>query len=224
MTLNEQTIVITGAAGVLGQAVAKTAKSYGARVIGLDIVDEPAVDDIDQYHKLDLLDEHAIAQCVASLGNIHALINVAGGFAMGLSAYDPSDEQWDRMFRLNVSTCRNITRAVVPRLQDQGRGAIVNIGALGALSGQGAMSAYCCAKSTVMRLTESLAEELKHSGINVNAVLPSIIDTPQNRLDMPDANFEEWVSPQKLAEVICFLASDAASAVHGALIPVRGLV
>ena len=127
------------------------------------------------------------------------------------------------MFRINVETLRNAIIAAAPVLKQQ-RGAIVNVGALGAVSGQAAMSAYGCAKSSVMRLTESLSEEMKAAGVNVNAVLPSIIDTPPNREGMPDADFAEWVSPEQLAEVMCFLASDAASAVHGALLPVKGLV
>ena len=142
---------------------------------------------------------------------------------MGDDATDPDSDQWDRMFQLNVDTNRNATMGAVPVMLAGGGGAIVNIGALGALSGQGAMSAYCCSKSSIMKLTESLSEELRHKRINVNAVLPSIIDTPPNRQDMPDADFSHWVSPENLAEVICFLASDSASAIHGALIPVRGL-
>jgi NAD(P)-dependent dehydrogenase (short-subunit alcohol dehydrogenase family) len=128
------------------------------------------------------------------------------------------------MFKINVATMRNATMAAVPLLLARGSGAIVNIGALGALTGEGGMSAYCCAKSSVMKLTESLSDELRHQGVNVNAVLPSIIDTPPNREGMPDADFSEWVAPEQLANVICFLASPAASAVHGALVPVRGLV
>ena len=143
---------------------------------------------------------------------------------MGVGAAEPDDEQWNWMFRINVETLRNAVMAVVPLLRARGGGRIVNIGALGALSGQGAMSAYCSAKSTVMRLTESLSEELKGAGINVNAVLPSIIDTPPNREAMPDADFDQWVHPDQLAEVICFLASERARAVHGALLPVKGLV
>jgi len=105
-----------------------------------------------------------------------------------------------------------------------GRGSIVNVGALGALKASGNMGAYAAAKSTVMRLTESLSEEVRRQGINVNAVLPSLIDTPRNRADMPEADFAQWVDPIDLAKVICFLASDDAKAVHGALIPVTGLV
>jgi NAD(P)-dependent dehydrogenase (short-subunit alcohol dehydrogenase family) len=216
-------VVITGAAGTLGQATAQKAREYGARVTGLDIVDAESLANTDEYRQLNLLDRAATLQCFKSLGKADALFNIAGGFAMGDAAADPDSDQWDRMFQLNVDTMRNATMGAVPAILAGGGGAIVNIGALGALSGQGAMSAYCCSKSSVMKLTESLSEELRHKGVNVNAVLPSIIDTPPNRQDMPDADFSHWVSPEQLAEVICFLASNSASAIHGALLPVRGL-
>ena len=221
--LKNRHVVITGAAGTLGQATAKKARDYGARVTGLDIVDAESLANTDEYQQLNLLDREATLVYFKSLDKADALFNIAGGFAMGDDATDPDSDQWDRMFQLNVDTNRNATMGAVPVMLAGGGGAIVNIGALGALSGQGAMSAYCCSKSSVMKLTESLSEELRHEGINVNAVLPSIIDTPPNRQDMPDADFSHWVSPENLAEVICFLASDSASAIHGALIPVRGL-
>ena len=222
--LSNKRIVITGAAGTLGQAAAACARDQGAHVIGLDIIEADSVPNADDYHRVDLLDATGTGNCFRRLGDIDAILNIAGGFAMGVSASDPSDDQWDLMFRLNVTTMRNATRAAVPALVAREHSAIVNVGALGALSGAADMSAYCCAKSTVMRLTESLSEELKNEGVNVNAVLPSIIDTPPNREGMPDADFDTWVAPDKLAEVMCFLASDAASAIHGALLPVKGLV
>jgi NAD(P)-dependent dehydrogenase (short-subunit alcohol dehydrogenase family) len=216
-------VVITGAAGTLGQAVASCARSHGARVTGLDIVASDSVPNTDDYRQLDLLDRETTRALFRELGRVDALCNIAGGFAMGDAAADPDSRQWEQMFRLNVDTMRNATMGAVPLMQARGRGAIVNVGALGALSGQGAMSAYCCAKSSVMRLTESLSDELREQGINVNAVLPSIIDTPPNRSAMPDVDPRQWVAPAQLAEVICFLASDRASALHGALLPVRGL-
>ena len=222
--LENNRVVITGAAGTLGQAAARVAKQRGAEVIGLDVIQTDQLSNVDSYHRVDLLDRDATATCLASLGQFDALLNIAGGFAMGQEVADPSDEQWEWMFKINVETLRNVLKAAVPVLTAQGRGKIVNVGALGAQSGAGSMSAYCCAKSSVMRLTESLAEELKGQGINVNAVLPCIIDTPPNREAMPDANFSEWVAPDKLAQVMCFLASEEASAVHGALLPVKGLV
>jgi len=222
--LDNLRVVITGVCGSLGQATAAKARLSGAHVIGLDIVDTDSAANTDEYRKVDLMNRGATLACFGALGKVDVLINIAGGFAMGDAAFDTASEQWDSMFRINVDTMRNATMGAVPLLKAQGGGAIVNIGALGALSGQASMSAYCCAKSSVMKLTESLSAELRHEGINVNAVLPSIIDTPPNRRDMPDADFSHWVTPAQLAEVICFLASDAAGAIHGALIPVRGLV
>ncbi len=220
--LSNKHIAITGAAGSLGQATAKIASGYGARVTGLDIIEADTLPHCDNYHKLDLLDADAVRARFESLGDLDALFNIAGGFAMGISASDPSEEQWQLMFKLNVTTLRHAVSAATPALCNT-KGAMVNIGALGALAGAADMSAYCCAKSSVMRLTESLSEELKTKGVNVNAVLPSIIDTPPNREAMPDANYADWVKPEDLARVICFLASDNASAVHGALLPVKGL-
>ena len=142
---------------------------------------------------------------------------------MGPSVHDADEEEWAHLFSMNVTTMRNVIASVVPAMIAHGGGKIVNVGANSAREGQAQMGAYCAAKSTVMRLTESLSKELRHQGINVNAVLPSIIDTPTNRNDMPDADFSKWVSPQDLASVILFLASDNADAVHGALVPVVGL-
>ena len=222
--LENKRVVITGAAGTLGQAAAATASGYGATVVGLDIVADYSAPALAEYHCVDLTDRPATTACIASLGDFDALLNIAGGFAMGTAASEPDDEQWEWMFKINVNTLRNAVIAAVPTLASRDRAAIVNVGALGAQSGQADMSAYGAAKSTVMRLTESLSEELKADGINVNAVLPSIIDTPPNREAMPDADFSQWVAPEQLAEVMCFLASDRAAAVHGVLLPVKGLV
>lgn len=221
--LQDMHIVITGAAGTLGQAAAEKAGAHGARVTGLDIQQVDTLPHTSHYRCVDLLDRKATLACFQQLGRVDALFNIAGGFAMGDTAADPESGQWEQMFRLNVETLRNATMGVVPLMQAQGGGAIVNVGALGALSGQGAMSAYCAAKGSVMKLTESLSDELRAQQINVNAVLPSIIDTPPNREGMPDADFNTWVAPPDLADVMCFLASPGARAVHGALLPVRGL-
>lgn len=222
--LENKTLVITGAAGSLGQAVAKLAKQYGATIIGVDIVERTSLENTDTYIKINLTDREETLHKLSSLEKVDGLCNVAGGFAMGDEVCDPASDQWQKMFLLNVETMRNACMAIVPKLQDQHRGTIVNIGALGAMSGIGTMSAYCCSKSSVMRLTESMSEELKSQGINVNAVLPSIIDTPPNRAGMPNENFTHWVNPNDLAEVICFLSSERAQAIHGALIPVKNLV
>jgi NAD(P)-dependent dehydrogenase (short-subunit alcohol dehydrogenase family) len=140
------------------------------------------------------------------------------------TVYATSDQQWEALFKLNVTTMRNVLKAIVPTMIERAKGSIVNIGAMGALTGAAEMGSYCASKSVVMRLTESLSAELKHHGINVNAVLPSIIDTAANRAAMPDADPSNWVAPEDLAHVICFLGSDRSRAIHGALVPVAGLI
>ncbi|MFK8020386.1 MAG: SDR family NAD(P)-dependent oxidoreductase [Pseudomonadales bacterium] len=227
MNLTDKRIVITGANGGLGKSVAEVSASLGASLVLLDI----AFSDVDlennspgrQCIALDLCDLDACKQCFKKIGPFDALFNLAGGFAMGTPAHAEDDEDWDFLFKLNVKTLRNAVKAATPVMLSQGHGKIVNVGALGALQGGAMMSAYSASKSVVMRLTESLSGELREQGINVNAVLPSVIDTPQNRAGMPDVNPADWVAPSDLANVICFLGSDAANAVHGALVPVRGL-
>ena len=127
------------------------------------------------------------------------------------------------MYALNVTTALNASRAAIPHLIVSGAGRIVNVGALGALQASAGMGPYAASKAGVHRLTEALAAEYKGK-ITVNAVLPSIIDTSANRASMPKADFSKWVRPTELADVILFLASDAASAVTGALLPVSGRV
>ena len=142
---------------------------------------------------------------------------------MGQTVYETSDSAWDVMQDINVLTLRNTARAVVPQMLLQGGGKIVNVGAYSAQRGLAGMGAYIAAKSEVLRITEAMSAELRMKNINVNCVLPTILDTPQNRADMPDADPTRWVHPQDLARVIAFLASDAARAIHGAGVPVTGL-
>lgn len=218
--LENSTVVITGALGGLGRRVCAVAEAQGARVLRLDIARDES---LTNSYAVDLTNADATFELIQSLGHFDGLINLAGGFAMGTESWDSSEDQWDLMFSLNVSTMRNAVKAAVPVLLERQGGSIVNVGAYGAREGQGLMGAYCASKSVVMRLTETLAEELKTKGINVNAVLPTVIDTAANRAAMPDAEPADWVSPDDLAAVICFLSSPAARAVNGALIPVRGL-
>jgi NAD(P)-dependent dehydrogenase (short-subunit alcohol dehydrogenase family) len=220
--LNGKTIIITGANGALGSAVVESAVGQGASVIAIDRLFNGERDDIQQI-TLDLTDAKAVTTAIAAINTIDGLFNVAGGFAMGPAVHETQASEWEAMFSMNVATARNMCAAVVPKMLAESCGAIVNVGAMSAREGQGNMGAYCVAKSAVMRLTESLSKELREQGINVNAVLPSIIDTPTNRADMPDAEHSKWVDPNDLAEVICFLGSDAARAIHGALVPVVGL-
>ena len=188
----------------------------------LDVV-APQADAIGEYVSVDLTDQASLTACFDHIGDFDVLANIAGGFAMGPCVYETEDELWDAMFTINVTTLRRVLHVAVPRLLARGRGSVVNVGALGALKGGPNMGAYLASKSVVMRLTESLSEEVKNAGVNVNAVLPTVIDTPRNRADMPAADPSNWVDPEDLGNVICFLGSDAAKAVHGALVPVNGL-
>lgn len=222
--LDSKTVLITGANGVLGKAAIRAAREHGAKkIIALDLKfdREQSSDLIDQF-EVDLLDGAAVAKLIQGAETIDAVLNIAGGFRMGAKVHELEAAEWDQMFSMNVQTLRNVVAATLPSMLAQRSGAIVNVGALGAREGQADMSAYVASKSVVMKLTESLAKEARAHGIHVNAVLPSIIDTPTNRSDMPDADFELWVSPKDLANTMCFLASDLAGAINGALIPVNG--
>jgi NAD(P)-dependent dehydrogenase (short-subunit alcohol dehydrogenase family) len=158
----------------------------------------------------------------ARFGRLDALLNIAGGFVW--QGVEDGGDEWGRMFALNLTTALNASRAALPHLKASPEGRIVNIGANGALKAAHGMGAYAASKSAVHRLTEALAEELKATSVTVNAVLPSIIDTPANRADMPDADPAKWVAPADLATTILFLASPKARAITGALLPVTGKV
>ncbi len=226
--MDGKVIVVTGASGALGQVVAETALARGARVAGVDHATSqiPATGKRLELGGVDLSDaaaaKKAIDAVAAHFGRLDALINIAGGFAFETVA-EGDPKTWQRMYALNVSTALNASRSAIPHLAASPAGRIVNVGAMGALQAGPGMGAYAASKAGVHRLTEALAAEWKGK-ITVNAVLPSIIDTPANRASMPKADFAKWVTPQELAEVILFLVSDAASAVTGALLPVSGRV
>ncbi len=228
-----QTVMITGAAGNLGRAVATAFRAQGAALALIDIdgdgLERAYPGDQPQHLKLtvDLGDDEALAGAVARIGDEmtgpHVLCAIAGGFHMGDSVHETGDATWRSMLALNAGTLLAAARAVVPGMIERDGGKIVAVGAAAARAGGAQMGAYVASKAAVIRLTETMALELRDHGINVNCVLPSIIDTPQNRADMPEADPARWVSPEALARVIVFLASAEADAVHGAALPVVGL-
>jgi NAD(P)-dependent dehydrogenase (short-subunit alcohol dehydrogenase family) len=228
MPLSGKRIAVTGAAGALGSAMVSEALKSGARVAALDRseLSHHAADGVVLLGGVDLTQpqdsQRALASAAERLGGLDGLVNIAGAFKWEKIATG-SIEVWDQLYAINVRTAVNATRAALPFLTHPG-GRIVNVGAIAAARAGTGMGAYAASKSAVARLTEALAEELKDQGVTVNAVLPSIIDTPANRADMPTADFTRWVKPEALAGVILFLLSDAASVVTGALIPVAGRV
>jgi NAD(P)-dependent dehydrogenase (short-subunit alcohol dehydrogenase family) len=226
-------VLVTGAAGNLGRAVADVFAQQGdtlalvgrsraslARAFGEESAQRVFV-------VADLLDAQQVQSAVQALaarfGAIDVLCNLAGGFAMGEPVHATAAADWQRMQDLNVRTLLHAVQAVVPLMLQARRGRIVTVGANAATHGAAGMGAYIAAKSQVLRLTESMAGELREHGINVNCVMPSIIDTPENRAARPTADPARGVAPRQLAQVIAFLASDGASALHGACIPVLGL-
>ncbi|WP_291835639.1 SDR family NAD(P)-dependent oxidoreductase [Brevundimonas sp.] len=225
--MSDRVIAVTGGHGVLGRAVVEAALADGLKVAVIDHASGHAVPDgVLELGGVDLTDpasaRAAVDAAAAHFGRLDALLNVAGGFVWQTT--DDAEPAWDRMFALNLSTALNASRAALPHLKASPEGRIVNVGANGALKAAAGMGAYAASKSGVHRLTESLAEELKSTAVTVNAVLPSILDTEQNRKDMPDADPSKWVAPADLARVILFLASPEARAITGALVPVTGKV
>jgi NAD(P)-dependent dehydrogenase (short-subunit alcohol dehydrogenase family) len=222
-------VLITGAAGNLARAVAEVFARQGDTVALLARKREALAQVYGQedaqhvFVVADLLQPEALQAALRKLGPVDVLCNLAGGFAMGDPVHATPAADWQKMQDLNVRTLLNAVQAVVPGMVARGRGKVVNVGANSALRGTGQMGAYIASKSQVLRITESMAAELREHGINVNCVLPSVIDTPENRAAMPKADPARWVAPEQLAEVIAFLASDAAAAVHGASVPVVGL-
>jgi NAD(P)-dependent dehydrogenase (short-subunit alcohol dehydrogenase family) len=224
--------VITGASGALGSAVALAVAGQGHRVALIDHATHTPHGLIDGDHCLilggvDLTDAASASMAAeaeaARFGGLDVVLNIAGGFSW--ETVEGGDaETWRTLFRLNLETAANVCRAAIPHLKASKAGRIVNVGANGAVKAAAGMGAYAASKAGVHRLTEALAEELKGHGVTVNAVLPSILDTAANRADMPRADFATWVTTDELAAVMLFLASDTASAVTGALVPVTGRV
>jgi NAD(P)-dependent dehydrogenase (short-subunit alcohol dehydrogenase family) len=230
MDLSGKVVAVTGSDGALGTAVVATLSTYGARLALLThsaaAPSSPPAKAV-HYGGVDLTQGTAVRSAMQRIaqdaGRLDGLVNLAGGFRWEKLA-DGTLESWDAMYRLNLRTAVVSCQAALPYLLQSGSGRIVNVGALGAVKAAAGMGAYAASKAGVARLTEALADELKGRGVTVNAILPSILDTPKNRLDDPKADFTRWVTPVEAAEVIAFLVSDQASAVTGALLPVAGRV
>ena len=234
MKLKGKVVVVTGGFGTLGVAVANAAANQGAAVALIDRAPAPKPETLPKalsnallLGEVDLSSlaaaETALGAAVAKFGGVDVLANIAGAFRWQ-TLEGGSLDTWDFLYNVNVKTAAAASKAVLPHLVKRGGGRIINVGAGAAAKAGAGMGAYTASKAGVAKLTESLAEEVKDQGITVNAVLPSIIDTAPNRVDMPTADFSRWVTPEALADVIVFLASDEARAITGASIPVSGRV
>jgi NAD(P)-dependent dehydrogenase (short-subunit alcohol dehydrogenase family) len=227
LEFSNQTVVVTGASGNLGGTVARAFAARDANVVlvarhvdamaGVRLERQLAVA-ADLVQQADA--ERVAAETMTRFGRIDVLCNIAGGFRMGAPVHETTDEIWNLLLDLNVVTMLNMVRAIVPRMLAQGGGRIVNVAANAALRGTAGMGAYCATKSAVIRLTESMAAELRERNVNVNCVLPTTLDTPENRAAMPKADPSRWVPLDDLAQTIVFLASPGARAIHGAALPV----
>jgi len=220
-----RSVIVTGGFGTLGTAVAQAFIQLGDAVSRVDFAPQAqqAVAGASDHGGIDLTDaagtQAAFAKIAEAQGGIDVLVNVAGGFVWEMVSGGSLDN-WTRMYRMNALTAATASQTVLPWLEKSSGGRVINIGAGAAIKADTGMGAYAASKAGVHRLTEALAQELMGSGTTVNAILPSIIDTPVNRADMPDADFSQWITPGAIADVVCFLASPAARSVSGALIPV----
>lgn len=230
--MRNKAVIVTGGFGFLGVATARAAIGRGARVALIGrAAQAPAALTAEFGTRAILIGGVELADAAAArsaletaherLQGLDVLINAAGSFRWQTIA-DGDPRTWESQFASNLQSAVNACRVAIPYLRSSAAGRIINVGSYAALKGGVGMGAYTASKSGVHRLTESLAAELKDHRITVNAILPSVIDTPANRTDMPKADFARWVSPESLAKVILFLASDEAQDITGALLPVTG--
>ena len=234
-SLRDKVTIITGAVGNLGTATARLFQQAGAKTVLVDRspdrVREAFKDIADSPDHLlaggiDLSDAASlgklIEQTLGRFGRVDALVNTVGGYRSGKPVHEADLADWDFLFNINVRTTLLCCRAVIPQMLRQSRGTIINVASRDGLAGSAGYAAYSASKSAVLRLTESLANELKVSNINVNCIMPGTIDTPQNRAAFLNGDFNKWVEPAAIADVILFLASDASRAINGAALPVFG--
>ena len=192
-------------------ALSKVAESGGSRIEG---------------HRIDVTDEAAVSQLIEGIraqhGRLDALVNTVGGYAGGVKLWELKPHVLDQMLALNLRSGYALSRAAVRVMLKQGGGAIVNVAAKAAFDHPGGAAAYAASKAAAVALLDSLAAELQGTGVRVNSILPSIIDTEPNRQAMPKADFAKWPKPEEIARVILFLCSDEARVIHGAAVPVYG--
>ena len=235
MTRQNRNVLITGGTGILGSAVTKAYLAQGDTV-AVTYLFENEVERFKEYNPELSKDvtflyanvteeaevQNTIKEFLFQFDRLDVLINIVGGFVGGIPTAELEVDRWDFMMDLNLKSVFLCCKAAIPDMTAQGYGKIINVSARAGLKGEAGLSAYCVSKGGVRTLTESLAAEVMDSGVNVNAIMPSIMDTPMNREAMPDEEHDRWVAPTDVAKVICFLTSDDAAIINGAAIPVYG--
>jgi NAD(P)-dependent dehydrogenase (short-subunit alcohol dehydrogenase family) len=229
-----QVVVVAGGTGGLGKSVSIAFLEEGAKVIVTYRKDEEFQSlkgsvreraSLDGY-RVDISDENSTLEFINKVaikyGTIDVLVNAVGGYAGGVKLWDLDSSTLERMLALNLRSGYLLARALIPIMLKAGRGSVVNVAAKAAIDHASGASAYAASKAAAVALMDSLAADTLGTGVRVNSVLPSIIDTAANRLAMPEADFSTWPKPQEIAQVILFLASSAAKVVHGASVPVYG--
>ena len=234
-TNQNRNVLITGGTGILGSAVTKAYLAQGDNV-AVSYLFEDEVKRFKEYNPEASGDvtflfanvteatdvQKTFQEFLSQFGRLDVLVNIVGGFIGGIPTAELEEERWDFMMNLNLKSVFLCCKAAIPLMTAQGSGKIINVSARAGLKGEAGLSAYCVSKGGVRTLTESLAAEVMDSGVNVNAIMPSIMDTPANREAMPDEEHDRWVDPVDVAKVICFLTSDDATIINGAAIPVYG--
>ena len=222
MQLNGKVVMIAGGAGALGQTVTPAWVKTGAQVITVDRTVPPQAAGWTAMQG-DVTDETDVQRFVREViqrhGRLDVMINLVGGFATG-RVVDTEVALWQRMLAMNVTAAFLLSKAVIPHMTEQGRGRIVHVAAWAAVEPFPGAAAYIVAKSSLMALIKVLALELKGSGVTVNGVLPTTIDTPANRANMPEVDPSIWTKPESIAKTLLFLASDEAGQINGATVPV----
>jgi NAD(P)-dependent dehydrogenase (short-subunit alcohol dehydrogenase family) len=226
-------VLITGGTGALGRAVAQAFGTSNATTVVTYIIDEEMEDvktkikTIAELVKADITKEDQakklVSRVIETYDRIDVLVNVVGGYLGGKSVAELDETDWDKMMNMNLKSAFLISKHVIPLMVSAKHGKIVHISSRTGLKSDGYDSSYSASKSGLIRLVESISEEVKEHGINVNCILPSTIDTEANRKAMPNSDFSKWVKTEDLANVVLFLCSDGARAINGAVIPAYGL-
>jgi NAD(P)-dependent dehydrogenase (short-subunit alcohol dehydrogenase family) len=228
-------VVVAGGTGGLGHAVSLAFLKEGAKVVvtyrdqkrfdGLRSAAGPHSSSL-EGRRIDVTDEAAVRvlvdEVLAKHGSLEVLVNSVGGYAGGVNLWETDAKLFDQMFALNTRAGYLLARATVPAMLKQGHGAIVNIASKSAVDHAAGAAAYAASKAAAVAMMDSLAAELKGTGVRVNSILPSIIDTEINRKAIPKADFANWPKPEDIARVVLFLCSDGAKLIHGAAVPVYG--